>query len=170
MPEKPQVHQVWITGMVTWSIQPLDEHVFVVYASSVEALAHPFSVGQLTGKGKISAVILAAQTVLAPGLQQWQGSSKSPVPSLLTGWGELVSLHLQAVVAPQSPVTVPGSPGPWHLQRATIFCFPIFSRLMGEVIKFHIKGQGSVLQLCCLTTCKDFRRTLSEENSPKERI
>lgn len=80
MPENPQVHRVWITEMVTWSIQPPTEHVFVVCASSVEALAHPFPFRQLTGKGKFSAVIPAAQTVLA-------------------GWGELVSPNLQAVVA-----------------------------------------------------------------------
>lgn len=71
MLEKPQVHRVWIPGVVTRSIQPPAEHVFVVYTSGVEGPAHPFPIRQLTGKGKISAVIPAAQTVLAPGQQQW---------------------------------------------------------------------------------------------------
>jgi len=34
-----------------------------------------------------------------------------------------------------------------------VFCLVVvFSRLMGEIIKLEVRGQGSVLRLCCLTT------------------
>ena len=64
-PEDLQVRwvSVWITGVVKWSIQSPAEYVLVIYASSAEALLHPFPPSQL-----ISAVIHAAQAVLTPGL------------------------------------------------------------------------------------------------------
>lgn len=58
--------------------------------------------------------------------------------------------HLPAVVAQVlSQCQGALAHGTYKGLRDTIFCLLIvFSRLMGEVTKFYVKGQGSVLQLC----------------------